>query len=174
MLFVSLGITGVKSYNRVSKIFLKALYLLKENLEMDLSIMTLMLLKIVEGSNYAGKAINISKTTACHALSYYFTSKFKIPHGKSVALIMPYVFDYHYKNMPNSRSMNTLIELLDFETNDFFSEFKKYFNKIGLVDDFSTLGIDLKLNLNDLIENVNLERLKNNPIKININTLFIK
>ena len=61
-----------------------------------------------------------------------------------------------------------------FETND-FSEFKKYFNnKIGLVDDFSTLGIDLKLNLNDLIENVNLERLKNNPIKININTLFIK
>ena len=34
--------------------------------------------KIVEGSNYAGKAINVSKTTACHALSYYFTSKFKI------------------------------------------------------------------------------------------------
>ena len=47
-------------------------------------------------ANLAGKAINISKTTSCHALSYYFTSNFKIPHGQSVAMIMPYVFDYHY------------------------------------------------------------------------------
>ena len=85
---------------------------------------------------------------------------------------MPYVFDYHYKNMPNSSTMNTLTELLDFETNDFFTEFKKYFNKIGLTDDFETLGIDLKLHLNDLLKNVNQERLKNNPININITKLF--
>ena len=154
---------------------LKALTLLKENLKNGLIKNDFNAFKkIVEGSNYAGKAINISKTTACHALSYYFTSKFNIPHGQSVALIMPYVFDYHYKNMPNSSTMNTLIELLDFETNDFFIEFKKYFNKIGLADDFSTLGIDIKLHLNDLIKNVNQERLKNNPINININTLFKK
>ena len=157
------------------KYSLKALSLLKENLENGLIKNDFNAFKkIVEGSNYAGKAINISKTTACHALSYYFTSKFKIPHGQSVAMIMPYVFDYHYKNMPNSRSMNTLKELLNFETNDFFTEFKKYFNKVGLADDFSTLGIDLKLNLNDLIKNVNQERLKNNPININLNTLFKK
>ena len=155
------------------KYSLKALSLLKENLENGLVKNDFNAFKnIVEGSNYAGKAINISKTTACHALSYYFTSKFKIPHGQSVAMIMPYVFDYHYKNMPNSRLMNKLTELLDFETNDFFTEFKKYFNKIGLAEDFSTLGIDLKLNLNDLIKNVNQERLKNNPISININKLF--
>lgn len=155
------------------KYSLKALKLLKENLEDGLIKNDFIAFKkIVEGSNYAGKAINISKTTACHALSYYFTSKFNIPHGQSVAMIMPYVFDYHYKNMPNSSSMNTLTELLDFETNDFYTEFKKYFKKIGFSYDFSTLGIDLKLNLNDLIKNVNQERLKNNPININFNTLF--
>ena len=155
------------------KYSLKALTLLKENLENGLIKNDFNAFKkIVEGSNFAGKAINISKTTACPALSYYFTSKFNIPHGQSVAIIMPYVFDYHYKNMPNSSTMNTLTELLDFETNDFFTEFKKYFNKIGLTDDFETLGIDLKLHLNDLLKNVNQERLKNNPININITKLF--
>ena len=155
------------------KYSLKALTLLKENLESGLIKNDFNAFKkIVEGSNYAGKAINISKTTACHALSYYFTSKFNIPHGQSVAMIMPYVFDYHYKNMPNSSTMNTLTELLDFETNDFLFEFKKYFNKIGLADDFKTLGIDLKLHSNDLLKNVNQERLKNNPININITKLF--
>lgn len=157
------------------KYSLKALTLIKENLENGIIKNDFNAFKkIVKGSNYAGKAINISKTTACHALSYYFTSKFDIPHGQSVAIILPYVFEYHYKNMPNSSTMNTLIKLLDFETNDFVLEFKKYFNKIGFDDDFSTLGIDLKLHLDNLVENVNQERLKNNPIKINIHKLFIK
>ena len=37
-------------------------------------------------SNLAGKAINISKTTAPHAVSYPFTSLFNISHGHSVSL----------------------------------------------------------------------------------------
>ena len=35
--------------------------------------------------NMQEKRINISKTTACHVLSSYFTSKFEVPHGQSVA-----------------------------------------------------------------------------------------
>ena len=38
-------------------------------------------------SNYAGRAINISQTTAAHAVSYPITSYFDIPHGHAVALI---------------------------------------------------------------------------------------
>ena len=49
---------------------------------------------------------------------------------------------------------------------------KNISKKIGLADDFETLGIDLKLHLNDLLKNVNQERLKNNPININISKLF--
>ena len=128
--------------------------------------------KIVKGSNYAGKAINISKTTSCHALSYFFTSKFNIPHGQAVAMIMPYVFDYHYKNMKESKVMNELVRVLGFKSSDFFQEFRKYFGKLGLVYEFINLGIDLNLYLDQLINNVNQERLKNNPIDINIIKLF--
>ena len=39
-------------------------------------------------SNLAGKAINISKTTAPHAVSYPFTSLFNISHGHSVSLFL--------------------------------------------------------------------------------------
>ena len=39
-------------------------------------------------SNLAGKAINISKTTAPHAVSYPFTSLFNISHGHSVGLFL--------------------------------------------------------------------------------------
>ena len=37
-------------------------------------------------SNLAGKAINISKTTAPHAVSYPFSSMFNIDHGHAVSL----------------------------------------------------------------------------------------
>ena len=37
-------------------------------------------------SNLAGKAINISKTIAPHALSYPCTTLYGIPHGHAVSL----------------------------------------------------------------------------------------
>ena len=42
--------------------------------------------KMLIGANLAGKAISISKTTAPHALSYPFTTKYGIPHGHAVSL----------------------------------------------------------------------------------------
>jgi alcohol dehydrogenase len=39
-------------------------------------------------SHLAGKAINITKTTAPHALSYYLTSRYGIPHGFAVAVTL--------------------------------------------------------------------------------------
>ena len=39
-------------------------------------------------ANLSGKAINISKTTAPHALSYPFTSIFNISHGHAVSLTL--------------------------------------------------------------------------------------
>ena len=43
-------------------------------------------------SNLAGKAINISKTTAPHAASYPFTSLFNINHGHAVGLFFESFF----------------------------------------------------------------------------------
>lgn len=42
---------------------------------------------MARGANLAGKAINITKTTAPHGLSYTLTSHYSIPHGHAVALI---------------------------------------------------------------------------------------
>ena len=41
---------------------------------------------MIKAANLAGEAINISKTTAPHALSYPFTSHFGINHGHAVAI----------------------------------------------------------------------------------------
>jgi len=39
-------------------------------------------------ANLAGKAINITRTTACHAVSYPLTSHFGIAHGHAVGLLL--------------------------------------------------------------------------------------
>jgi alcohol dehydrogenase class IV len=44
---------------------------------------------MAKASHLSGKAITISKTTACHAVSYPLTSYFGVPHGHAVALTMP-------------------------------------------------------------------------------------
>ncbi len=41
---------------------------------------------MLEASNIAGKAINITSTTAGHAMSYVLTARYKLAHGHAVAL----------------------------------------------------------------------------------------
>lgn len=40
------------------------------------------------GSHLSGRAISMAKTTAAHALSYGLTSRFGVPHGQAVAMVM--------------------------------------------------------------------------------------
>jgi alcohol dehydrogenase class IV len=51
--------------------------------------------KMQEAAYWSGRAINISKTTLCHALSYSLTSYFGYPHGHAVGLFLPAVFALH-------------------------------------------------------------------------------
>ena len=46
-------------------------------------------------SHLAGKAINITKTTAPHALSYYLTSHYGVPHGMAVATTLPAMLEFN-------------------------------------------------------------------------------
>lgn len=43
---------------------------------------------ILEASNYAGRAIEITATSKVHALSYYLTEKHNIPHGIACGIMM--------------------------------------------------------------------------------------
>lgn len=49
--------------------------------------------KMQQVANLSGKAINISETTAGHALSYNITKMFNIPHGHAVAMCLNAIFN---------------------------------------------------------------------------------
>lgn len=53
---------------------------------------------IMRAANLAGRAINITATTAAHAMSYKITSMYKLPHGHAVALCLPRVWKYMLEN----------------------------------------------------------------------------
>ena len=49
---------------------------------------------VMFAANAAGRAINIAKTTAAHAMCYKLTSSFALPHGHAVALCLPRAWRY--------------------------------------------------------------------------------
>ena len=55
-------------------------------------------------ANLSGKAINISKTIAPHAVSYPFTSYFGISHGHAVSLTLNKFLIFNYNKMNYSKS----------------------------------------------------------------------
>ena len=55
--------------------------------------------QIILGSNYAGRAINITQTTAPHAFSYKLTSLYGIPHGHAVAICLPVIWLFMLNHM---------------------------------------------------------------------------
>lgn len=125
--------------------------------------------KMQLAANLSGKAINISRTTAAHALSYKITNDYNIPHGHAVALSMPDLFDSNLKTdfdtCIDSRgvkyvlsTMEELIKILQIDT--FRNYWYDLLKIIGLERRFDILGIKDK---NELIKSVNLQRLKNNP-----------
>ena len=65
---------------------------------------------VFEGSHLAGKAINISKTTAPHAISYPFTSLFGIDHGHAVSLTLEKFLSFNFENVNRSVSSFNLSE----------------------------------------------------------------
>ena len=131
-----------------------------------------------KASFLAGKAINISKTTACHAFSYPLTSRYKIVHGHAVALTLPEVLLYNSEvsevDLNDTRgvehvkkNIGEIVEALGLENiSDTASGLKKLFEDIGLNMNFSEVGITEE-DIPFIIENVGYERLKNNPRKIN-------
>lgn len=54
---------------------------------------------MLEAANIAGKAINITETTAGHAMCYKLTSLYGIAHGHAVALCVSALFPFLVENM---------------------------------------------------------------------------
>lgn len=123
-------------------------------------------------SHLSGMAINISRTTAAHALSYKITSDYNIPHGHAVALSMADLFVANQKICKNDCYDTRGVEYVCDRINEILSilnvsDFKKYWfslmNTLALEYNFDRLNIS---NKTDIINAVNIERLKNNPKNI--------
>ena len=100
--------------------------------------------EIAMGAYWAGRAINITKTTAPHAFSYAFTSKCGYPHGHAVALTFPFFAE------------------LNLGKPGLCQYFSNYVKQIGLT--YNGVGSH---DLDAILHEVNLQRLANNPIPVN-------
>ena len=137
--------------------------------------------KMSLAANLSGKAINISRTTAPHAVSYPFTAHFGISHGHAVSLTIEKFlkFNFYKINYSNSNfDLNSRYKILFdiFNTKNIHQLIKKihYLKKqSGLETDFTKLGINLKNNLPKILSGINDKRLSNNPIKIEKNDVKI-
>lgn len=112
---------------------------------------------LLSGSYWAGRAINITKTTAPHAFSYAFTTHCGYPHGHAVAITFPFFAALNVKNDIKSDELRWELGL-NKET-DIKQNFMDYINRIGLKYE-GTRGKDL----HELLSLVNMDRLKNNPV----------
>lgn len=97
-----------------------------------------------EASYWAGRAIDISRTTAAHAFSYYMTAHYGIPHGEAVYMMFPAVCRAN-GHPEYIKPVDGLRSLFDFVQ-------EKELNRDIL--------------LQRLFENVNPKRLSNNPCEI--------
>ena len=112
---------------------------------------------MLESAFLAGKAINITRTTGAHALSYYLTARFQVPHGHAVALFLSIFFLYN--ELPPRIS-----ELLDVRDGEGARQFLlAVMKRTGMATTLAELGIDKNEEIENILDEVNEERLANNP-----------
>jgi len=133
--------------------------------------------KMQLGANLAGKAINISKTIAPHAISYPFTSLYAIPHGHAVSLSFNQILKFNYFNQDKifdsnfnlKKRYNLLFTITKtqniFELDNYINLLKK---KANLIQNWKKLGINIDKDISKILDGVSDQRLRNNPIKIKI------
>ena len=125
---------------------------------------------MLKAANLAGKAINITQTTAGHAMCYKLTSLYKIPHGHAACLVnsclLPYMID-NVDKVIDPRGKEYLIKTFKeigkvLRCTD-MNSLKVYIQ--NLLDELDLYDVTFnKEDINYLAKSVNITRLKNNPV----------
>ncbi len=123
----------------------------------------------------AGKAINIGKTTLPHALSYFITSEYGIPHGEAVALTLSAAFAYNAAISsadcldpcgPNHvrQRIRLLMEIFGACTvEEACGTIREVITKVGCAASPREAGIATFSEYERIASQVNTQRLSNNP-----------
>ena len=136
--------------------------------------------QIMLAANYGGRAINITQTTAAHAMSYKITSLYKLPHGHAVAICLPTVWKYmltHFDHCIEKRGWNYLENIFKNISSAMACE-----SPIDAINVFEDMMKEMELKnpvagkreeeLELLSTSVNPVRLKNNPIMLNDECIY--
>lgn len=137
-----------------------------------------------KAANLSGKAINITKTTAPHALSYTMTSYFGVPHGQAVSITLGDFLVYNYnvteKDITDKRGVNFVKRNLDdlvklLECKNVYEgreKIKQLIEDSGLSTNLKAFGIKSDEDAKFIAGKVNTERLGNNPRTLNNSDLL--
>jgi alcohol dehydrogenase len=119
---------------------------------------------LLMASNLSGRAINITRTTAPHAFSYYLTINHGICHGEAVSVLFDRFIDLNFSSIsdPNKKKLMEILKVSN--KKELIVFFIKLKIKLGFVLSLNEIK---NLNVNLYSKSINIERLKNNPIKIN-------
>ena len=133
---------------------------------------------MLKAANIAGKAINITQTTAGHAMCYKLTSLYGIAHGHAAALCDKVLFPYMIANTDKcidkrgdqylKESFNEIAAAMDCPTAEKAAE------KLAHIVDSLELKVPTVKNADDiniLKTSVNPDRLKNNPVGLDVDTI---
>jgi alcohol dehydrogenase class IV len=129
------------------------------------------------GANYSGRAINISETTAAHALSYKITSLYGVSHGGAVAVCMPPILDILLENRDNPKILPALQQICDIfdcvTIGEILSKYDKFYKRLSMPPLPAITARDIQI----LAESVNTQRLDNFPVpltKEDIRSIYIR
>ena len=135
-------------------------------------------LAMCQAAFLAGKAINISKTTAPHAISYTITSQLGAPHGRAVALTLGAILRFNSEvtdaDCNDARGaafvrqrINAIIGLLGFKTMPEAQQgLRDFVASLGCPTRLSEVGVETDQQIDEIATSVNLERLANNPRRL--------
>ena len=134
---------------------------------------------MARAANLSGQAINITKTTAPHALSYKISSNFGLQHGHAVALTLGKFFIINTPkdniNIIDKRghkyllkTMKSLFKILEVTSAQEASAYwYNLMERTGLESNIIKACSLSRDDLRKIILSVDQFRLKNNPVKIN-------
>ena len=155
----------------------KAIKLILENMDGYLANDKTANRNMLKAANTAGKAINITQTTAGHAMCYKLTSMFGIAHGQAAAMCVRKLLPYMTTNADkcidtrgNDYLNHIFIEIADAMGCDSAESMCERFDSI-----YQSLALPkanyTEEDINALSHSVNSVRLKNHPILLDLNTI---
>lgn len=140
--------------------------------------------KMSTAANLAGKAINITKTTAPHAVSYSMTSHYGVPHGQAVSFTLGDFLVYNYNVNEDDindkrgvsfvkKTFEELIKLIGCKSvYEGREKIKQLMKEINLKTNLKEYGISSEEDIRFIADNVNTERLGNNPRSLTYSALL--